>query len=153
MNISWNKYSRSAASLLIGLSVFAVCGCNSNQPATYSTTGKVVFADGSPLAGGTIMFQTVGGKGDAVFNARGLIGEDGTFAMTTFEPNDGAVAGEHQVLVRESMVIGDFQSPAATARLVAPRFMSFDTSGLTVKVKEEDNDLTIQVDRPASRRK
>ena len=87
-----------------------------------------------------------------MYNARGLIKQDGTFEMTTFDSNDGAVAGEHKVLVREVAPASDFTPPSATARLVDPRFMNFDTSGLTVNVKEENNDLTIKIDRPATRR-
>ncbi len=144
-------YSKSIALSLV-LSTPLLCACGSGRPKPYPVTGKVVFSDGSPLRGGTIMFQSRS-KGDAVFNARGLIKEDGTFAITTFEPNDGAVAGEHRVLVRESAPVNEFQPAAASARTVDPRYLSFDTSGLTVNVKEKSNDLTIQIDRSASRRK
>ncbi|MEA1952302.1 MAG: hypothetical protein U9N87_13035 [Planctomycetota bacterium] len=141
-----------AVALLLVLSTPLLCACGSGRPDTHATKGKVVFPDGSPLPGGTIMFQSIGAKGETVYNARGLIKQDGTFAMTTFEPNDGAVGGEHRVLVRESAPVGDFTSPSANAKLVDPRFMSFDTSGITVNVKEEDNDLIIKIDRPATRR-
>ncbi len=144
------SYPKPVALLLVLLFPF-VCACGSGRPDTFATKGKVVFADGSPLAGGTIMFQS-SGHGDQVFNARGLIKQDGTFQMTTFDSNDGAVAGEHKVLVREAAPASDFAPPSATAKLVDPRFMSFDTSGLTVNVKEENNDLTIKIDRPATRR-
>lgn len=148
MNIFYLK----TISLLLVLSTPLLCACGSGRPKPYPVSGKVGFADGSPLAGGSIMFRSVG-EGKDVFNARGLIKEDGTFTMTTFEPNDGAVAGEHQVMVRESGVNIEFQSAAAGAKLVDPRFMRYETSGLTVNVKEENNDLTIQIARPASRPK
>ncbi|MBN2295933.1 MAG: hypothetical protein JXM70_26110 [Pirellulales bacterium] len=145
------RYYPRAGVLLLVLLVPLYCACGSGRPETYTTKGKVVFPDGSPLSGGSIMFQSTG-QGEKVYNARGLIGPDGTFEMTTFEPNDGAVAGKHIVMVRESAPATDFTPPSATARLVDPRFMSFDTSGLTVDVKKGDNDLTIKIDRPAKRR-
>ena len=90
--------------------LFVLTGCGSGHPApTYPVTGKVVFSDdGTPLStGGSILWESVPDEpGVLPFNASGAIQADGTFELTTFEEGDGAVAGEHRVLVRPKRPTG-----------------------------------------------
>ena len=132
---------------LLACAVSFLCGCGEGHPPTYTVQGKVVFSDGSPVPGGMIMFRS-GSVAGSVFNATGIIQDDGSFQMTTFKPNDGAVAGVHQVIVQEAAPNIDFQSPAAAATLIDPRYSRYETSGLQVTVEEQDNDFTIEVGPP-----
>lgn len=56
----------------------------------------VVTLDGKPFSGATVMFLPAGGNGRA---ANGLSEEDGSFRLTTFKPDDGAVPGEYKITV------------------------------------------------------
>jgi hypothetical protein len=108
----------------------------------------VKFRDGPPLASGVIEFEPIDG-GPA---ARGKIGPDGRFTLTTGE-RTGAVAGEHRVAVVQ-MTVADGLSPEGRAHLmkhkaavVHRRYARFETSGLTRTVQANpDNEFVIEVD-------
>lgn len=137
-------------------SLFFLAGCGSGHPApTYPVTGKVVFSDdGTPLStGGSILWESVPDEPrELPFNASGAIQADGTFELTTFEEGDGAVAGEHRVLVRPKRDASDWVERGIVPRpVIAPRFERYETSELRFTVKEEGNDFTVTVQRPTAR--
>ncbi|MCR9295267.1 MAG: carboxypeptidase regulatory-like domain-containing protein [bacterium] len=131
--------------LTIGLTLCVVCsvGC-SRQPRTYPVAGRVQFPAGSPVMVGVVEFQSL----EHGLNARGDIQRDGTFQLTTFEPNDGAVAGEHKCVVLQ-MVVGENISGHRPSKLgvVHPRYASYSTSGLTAQVNDNgDNSIVLEVE-------
>src|SRR5262249_47270203 len=70
-------------------------GCSrSDRPATYPVHGKLIY-QGKPVTGATLDFLAPGASRSAV----GTTDEAGQFRLTTFEPDDGAVAGTHVVTV------------------------------------------------------
>ena len=83
------------------LSLVAVLGCGGsgeNFP-TAAVTGKVTF-EGQPVTGGELVFapiSDVAGK-PAGKNGGAMIGSDGTFTVSTYGENDGAVIGKHRVV-------------------------------------------------------
>jgi hypothetical protein len=79
----------------ITICVVALQGCGREGLPTYPVTGRVVFPDGRPLRGGSIIFQST----QHPVTARGPIGDDGSINLGTYEVGDGAVAGEHRVAV------------------------------------------------------
>ena len=118
-------------------------------------TGRVVFADGQPVAAGTIEFRPHRGGSPA----RSAIDADGRFVLTT-AGRQGAVTGEHDVLVLQLAVVegverhvhrGSFAAPSR--RRVHERHAQPDRSGLTAKVMpNEPNDVVITVEQqPTSR--
>jgi hypothetical protein len=124
-----------------------IVGCDGSGVDLYPVRGRVEFADGTPLTGGSVSFrsdQVAGGV-----TARGQIRPDGTFSLTTFTPDDGAVPGKHQALV-VSMLLGDRETldPSRTPQL-DPRFSNYDTSGLEFDVSDESakNDFKIVVEQ------
>ena len=108
-----------------------------------SVCGSVVLEDGTPLAGGFIGFQSEGPAAESV-NARGSVGEDGTFVLSTFGEEDGVVAGKHRVLVRgQRQKFNNEQEKwdVIPEPVIHPRFRNYETSGL---------ELTVEVERPAT---
>ncbi|MGD9633737.1 MAG: carboxypeptidase-like regulatory domain-containing protein [Pirellulales bacterium] len=72
-------------------------GCKgSSRAATYPVRGTITY-HGQPLAGAAVTFMADG----AARAATGKTDEAGTFQLTTFEPNDGAVPGTHVVTVKK----------------------------------------------------
>ena len=112
--------------------------------------GKVVFTDGSPLTtGGLVMSEPVS-PGELPVNARGSIAPDGSFQLSTYGDGDGAVAGEHRFLVRAQRTpLDEMAAGRMPPQIIHRRFESFDTSGLQFTVKEEPNEFTLEVERPA----
>lgn len=119
-----------------------VAGCGDGNPKTYSIPGRLVYEDGKPVPGASVVFQTtVDGK---VVSARGMAGPDGRFELTTFKEKDGVVAGEHRVAV-SPVPVPDDQKPAVPA--VPPPYGDFATSGLKATVAPDTSELVVTIAR------
>jgi len=119
-------------------------GCNSGpaRPPLAKVHGKV-FHEGVPLTSGSVIFMPVSGMGgagptDASHPAAGQIKSDGSYELSTDNPGDGAIVGEHKVAV----VSVDF----ATKRSVIPeKYQTPGATPLSKTVKEGDNAIDIEV--------
>lgn len=117
-------------------------GCNSNPP-TYPVKGTVEFENGRPVVVGIVECFSEEHK----LNARGDIGPDGSFSLTTFSPGDGAVAGGHRCVVLQ-MVIGEniTSHRPSTVGVVSPKYADYSTSGLSIDVSPDSpNEVTLVV--------
>lgn len=116
--------------MVLALGVVVLAGCGG--PRTYPASGRVTLADGTPLAGTWVMFRSADTP-DHV-SARGLTESDGTFKLTTYESNDGAVPGKHQAilsyLIRESDV-------GMKSRPFDTKFSNYETSKLEYTVTDD----------------
>ena len=86
----------------------------------------------------------------------GIIGTDGRFSLTAFEPGDGALVGFHKVVIicEEDMPAFDPKLPPPPPKSLIPvRYTDGNTSGLTAEVKSAGkNDFTFALEsRPPSR--
>jgi hypothetical protein len=88
------------------LSASAYCGCRGGAYQMAEVRGKVTTCEGKPAAGGQVVFYPVDAPdetgrpaGNPGREARGTVGEDGTFALTTIgiSPTPGAVTGPHKI--------------------------------------------------------
>lgn len=123
--------------LSLGVVATLTLGC-SRGPATAEVSGTVTL-DGKPLSFGSVMFQSAAGGQPA----RGDIQPDGTFVLSTFQPGDGAMVGNHRVRV----VCYSSQDPAKQGQgpmgdslgqlLIPERYTSLGASGLSADVPPE----------------
>lgn len=136
--------------LVLCLSFCAVLatGCGDGRRATYPVTGTVKFADGTPLAGGTVEFESSDPTAEHL-NARGEIQADGAFRLSTYVEGDGAIEGEHRVSVHPPQPpdSGNMSGPPPKP-ILHFRYRDFNTSGLTFTVKPDKNEFPITVERP-----
>jgi hypothetical protein len=119
------------------LAMVLLAGCD-RGPRVVPVTGKVLF-NGTPLEFGSVTFQPRSGQ-----PAQGEIQSDGTFSLSTFRPNDGAVIGSHKVRIAcyESQRPNATRAPGeqSLGQLLIPgKYTLFDQSGLTAEVREEGN--------------
>jgi|tagenome__1003787_1003787.scaffolds.fasta_scaffold19239692_2 hypothetical protein len=124
-----------------------VAGCN-RGPKMVPVTGKVIY-NGRPLEFGVVMFQPPSGQ-----PAQGTIQPDGTFTLSTYRSNDGAVSGKHKVRVAcyESMRPGFAKGPGEMALgkpLVPEKYTLIDSSGLSADVDADHKDFTFELSGPA----
>src|SRR5688572_26246860 len=87
----------------VAMAAAALVGCGGvkdGRPERASVSGKVLRM-GQPVAGATVVFEPVG----STPAASGETDAAGRFQLTTFDANDGAVAGEYKVSVRKVQVI------------------------------------------------
>jgi hypothetical protein len=128
----------------------AAVGCGDSRVATYPVSGGVKFDSGEAVSLGMVEFRPIAGGPIA----RGKLDQFGRFKLRTFIADDGAVAGEHQIVVVQHLppVPSGVAAPADHAEhesmLVAPEFASYATSGLTAVVKPDGaNDVSLVVRR------
>ena len=116
-------------------------GCDRNPP-TYPVSGKVSFPSGAPVRMGTIETKSR----EMGINARGKIASDGSFTLTTFKPDDGAVAGVHDCVVVQLVIAEDLPKTGGTFGVVDPKHNSYFTSGLSIDVNPEGpNEFRLEV--------
>jgi hypothetical protein len=129
------------------LALLAVVGC-SGGPGFYPVEGVVVHADdASPateLKGYTVEFESVNRLDGKSLSAVGTIGPDATFTLTTNRPGDGALTGDHRVLISPPVVGGDGPAPP---RHIDAKYCAYETSGLKAAVKPQSNKIELKIDR------
>ena len=125
-------------------------GCERGPLPTYRAGGKVVYCDGTPVAGGLVVFQVIDGPKPT--SARGTIEPDGSFRLSTFKTGDGAIEGEHRAAIIPK-ALGPEVDRDEVRRLppksISGKFSDFNTSGLTFSVSRQpsQNNFEITVDR------
>lgn len=86
-------YTLASLCVVCAASLFLTgCGSGGGKD-TYKVTGKVTFSDGSPLTKGTVVFAS------AEASPTGEIQSDGTYALRSYEADDGAPAGSYKVFL------------------------------------------------------
>ena len=137
--------SRHGAVLIVLCCLVAV-GC-SRGPQPVPVSGTVSY-QGQRLVNGFVMFNLAErGEGRP---ARGRIGEDGSFSMSTFEPGDGVMPAEYIITVR-SWVPGSAPSPederagAYVTYSIPERYRDPRTSGLKQTVGSSAIKLNLEL--------
>jgi hypothetical protein len=110
-------------------------GCGDGRPKRISVSGRVLI-DGKPLETGVVRAFPKGNRA-----ASGIIGSDGRFTLTTFDPGDGCVLGKHPVTVAACKNL----SQTATQWLAPKKYSSTATSGLTIDVTGPRDDVEIKL--------
>lgn len=121
---------------LLGLGLMLCTGCGAKTekgPDTVPVRGKIVFTKGGDVKSlfnrqGRIEFESVDQPG---VHAAGAIEEDGSFTVATIVDgagSTGAVPGKHRVRL-------DLDD--SSEKLVAPQFLRFDKSGITITLPSD----------------
>jgi hypothetical protein len=92
--------------------------------------------DGQPLTEGNIKFVPEVGRPSA-----GEVQADGSFKLTCYDGNDGALPGKHRVQISASRILD-----GSKVKWFAPPYYSdFRRSGLEVQITEPVDDLVIEL--------
>lgn len=81
--------------LFLAVLFAAGCGGTPSSPAVYPVRGQVRF-EGRPAAGVLVVFHPAQATGSEL-RANGKTGADGSFALSTHEPQDGALPGAYKI--------------------------------------------------------
>jgi hypothetical protein len=118
---------------LLGIGVLS--GCGDGRPPLMRVSGRVLI-DGQPVEHGYIRVHPSGYRA-----ASGVLGPEGRFHLTTYQPGDGCVAGRHAVTVNALEVIN-----ARSQRWHAPKFYrDEETSDLMVEVVGPTDAIEIEL--------
>ena len=147
--------SRMERRICCGLTMLMLAiGCRGSQhPELRHVTGQLVY-HGAPVADAVVAFY----NDESPRAATGRTDEHGNFDLTTFEDKDGALPGEHTVVITKTSVIEDnsrlsmdeaVSAPRAKAKprqLLPAKYASVETSPLRLTVAEKGpNVFTIEL--------
>lgn len=124
-----------------------IIGCGG--PKTLPVNGTVVFTgateNAKELAGYNITIEPEAPNAEGKkHSGSGVIGADGTFKISTFDLNDGAVPGKHKVAITPPILNGDGPAPKP---LIASRYGDLGTSGLIITVEAGKPDIKLEVSK------
>ena len=144
--LNWNSY---AGFLAVAVLLVAVCGCDDGRPKTYPVHGTVVYKDGTTPEFGDIEFY----HAELKLNAHGKVQKDGTFVLGTYDVDDGAVAGTHEVIIiqrtRNHLMAGyEGEIKHDHGEMLHTKYYDYRTSKLTATIEPKElNEITLTVDK------
>lgn len=98
MNCTDRRASAFFSLVSVGLLV-TLLGCTGGGAPTGKVTGKVTF-DGKPVTSGSLTFAPAAGTEGKP--AAGAVKADGSYTLSTYAAEDGAVVGRHKVIYSPS---------------------------------------------------
>lgn len=134
-NLRIKAKSRSGWFLTLVLlpALVAVSGCEEARIPVFPVTGKVTFK-GQPAVGARVVLHAVNPPTDDIVAPSGKVSGDGTFAITVYEPGDGAPQGDYVATVQwNKLVTGDGGSGAGP-NVLPKEYASVKTSPIKVSV-------------------
>ena len=152
----WHKPAVLAASVFAAVVLLYACFPrslfgNTGQLPVHPAQGKVLL-DGQPLANATICLHPVGTRDIHFPRPRAVSRADGSFVLGTYGPDDGAPVGEFKVTVQCFKQLRKVENESEGAPLqknvLPPWLANPETSRLSVRIKEGDNDIPALVLTP-----
>jgi hypothetical protein len=140
------------------LSLLAMTGCGSGRPDVAPVRGTVSL-NGKPVTTGRIMFYPTAGR-----PACAPINSDGTYVLTTFESDDGALIGTHRVTITSTEVVGppprgpedeykiNKERIPVVKWLTPQQYSDPTTTDLKAEVKPQNNQIDFGLKSPLSGR-
>ena len=123
--------------------LLSAVGCGSDLD-LHPVYGKVLYGDGTPVAGGTVVCELMNATPRRSGN--GAIGDDGSFELGTRREGDGLVVGEYSAIVLPP-ALSEEQSKRQPSQ-IHRRYSDPATSGLVFEVSRGDNEIELRVTRP-----
>ncbi|MEZ6097094.1 MAG: hypothetical protein R3C03_23205 [Pirellulaceae bacterium] len=143
MFLSISTFQCNIATSICCLFLAITCGCSDGYPKRFPVKGVVRFPNGELVKTGTVEIGMPGSE----WTASGKIERDGTFVLSTVNPGDGAIAGEHRVTVRQLIVsyiepVGGHDHGGHVHR----KYNDYNTSPLKLVVEEKANEVELVVE-------
>jgi hypothetical protein len=128
---------------LLLLGTFSGCGSNAtaDRLPVHPVEGVVQYGT-EKLDGAFLVLHPVPGSDPKVIPARGSVGAEGKFSVTTYEANDGAVAGDFIVTVVRTPLIERDGDQVAGPNVLPAKYAKPTTSDIKVTIVEGTNQLS-----------
>jgi len=133
--------------LLVGVMALALPGCGPGSGGLAVVKGKISYK-GKPVPNGTINFLPSDGNKPS---ATGEIQSDGSYELKTYlsnKPSNGAVIGQHKVVIVAMMDMGNAlpeQRTPLPPPIVPVKYTSPATSDLTANVENKENTINFDL--------
>ncbi|WP_169980806.1 hypothetical protein [Tautonia rosea] len=137
---------RTAAALAAALvATVGGCGSKSDLPETVPVSGTITY-NTEPVPQGTITFLSAEGH-----TATGTIQPDGSYRLGTFAAEDGAVPGQHRVMIvadtaDPTLIPGSSPGYEPPKELIPPKYKDASTSGLVADVSRENSEINFDLE-------
>ena len=133
--------------LVLLVSLLALAGCATRGPVlppTVAARGKVLLANGQPLRGGRIQFNKIDPK---TVDAFADVGNDGSFVLTTYQPDDGAVPGRYVVTISPYNYKDKSGSPVKlpSAGQIPSKYLETESSDVQIDIAQGENVLEVKL--------
>ena len=146
-------FFRNSTSVFAPVLVFALLatlvGCGESLPPRYKTRGKVVYKGSKqPFTQGMVYFESTK---PPYHRAMAILNDKGEFELSTWRENEGALEGEHRVLISAGELA---MTPAFGEWLkkIDKKYLDYGTSGIKVTVQpKHDNDIVIEITKPGEK--
>jgi hypothetical protein len=115
----------------------------------YPVSGQVLM-NGKPAARVNLAFYLDGYKGEKSIVPQGATDDEGRFVLSTYDPNDGAPAGDYHVVAKWKPSGGGSRS---SEDKLNGKYSNFQTTTLTAHVEKGKNELKpfeLEVDETTS---
>lgn len=122
--------------------IIALSGCSSKKvegrKEVHPAHGKLLI-DNQPAPGAMLVLHPVGGAYDAE-RPRATVAPDGSFALTTYEGQDGAPAGEY-IVTAPWYTSANKNAPGPWPNILPAKYARPESSDLRVQITAGSNDL------------
>jgi hypothetical protein len=121
-------------------------GCGNQSSYEVATVRGTVTLDGKPLTGGKVMFAPIaeGQNAKAGKPGFGALGPDGSFVISTYGVEDGAVIGKHWVSVMRNLKVGDSEKPSTKKPEMPFERVTFPQQQTVVAGQENQIDIALK---------
>ena len=120
----------------------AGCGDSVSRLKTHPVEGFVHF-EGRPLPGAFVVLHPKGLADKKVLPAHAKTDAAGKFKASTYDANDGAIAGEYSVTVEYQELVKTDDGIVAGPNLLPPKYASASTTDVIIRIAEGDNKLPV----------
>jgi hypothetical protein len=126
--------------LVVALLPFAAvsCGNSTDRKPVYPVRGQV-FVDGKPATGAQVVFHPASDADPQATRPHGQVNQDGTFLLSTYGADDGALIGDYVVTLDWRRTVPG-HGPRGPS-LLTPQYGTPKESPLRSTVKAESNNL------------
>ena len=137
---------RSKLTLIAALVVSCtLMGCG-NPNGTVKVAGKVTVGGGPPPGPGTITFTVVEpASGFPNRPAMAKFSEDGVYAATTYEPDDGLLPGKYKIAVECYETPPNMEGKPVKSH-IAEKYINGETSGLDINVEPKSKRIDFDIE-------
>ena len=138
------------------LFVLSIMGCGKKGIPTYEVHGTFKYRGTDETLPGTRVELRPENPIDQEHRVStiGTVQEDGTILFTTFQSDDGAIEGKHQVMLIEPPLPEgwDMDTQGPPPRKIPRKYKSFASSGLIIDVTPDgENRLDIKIEKSVRR--
>jgi hypothetical protein len=143
------KSIHNIARVALAIAAVVVAGCGGNDKKTAVVRGTVTY-NGKAVPNGTISFIPADGR-----SATGEIEPDGSYTLTTYRKGDGAILGQHKVVIvameKTSNRLPEARNPLPPS-IIPLKYTSLATSDLRADVKDQENTIDFKLEDDKKKR-